>query len=68
MKYPEPKCGPNCGHSYSEHRAFDKAVIWGRKYGLKATNPWDSIKNPKEYAACEVGISLGAIEELEKEK
>lgn len=53
------KCGPDCTHTYSEHRAFDKGFEWGKKYQAKTTNTYDLVKQPKEHAACEHGIQAG---------
>jgi hypothetical protein len=55
-------CPEDCGHSPSEHQAFDRGVIDGRALGIEAPNPYDADQSPQEWDAWETGKSVGAQE------
>ena len=55
-------CQPNCGHTESEHRSFDRGVTSGRMRGFQVSNPYDPVTEPPEWDAWENGVSAGRCE------
>ena len=41
-------CPPDCGHTQSEHQAFDRGVADGRHDGIDAENPYEPDQAPDE--------------------
>lgn len=54
-------CGPNCGHSESEHLAFDLGVSMCGMYGFECVNPYNPQSERGEFDAWETGASIGYL-------
>ena len=57
-------CPPDCGHTPSEHQAFDRGNADGRRDGIEVENPYDPEQSPEEWDAWETGKSVGAQEHI----
>lgn len=57
----EEKCGPDCWHTRSEHRAFDEGYELGRLVGYPVEKRYNPETHPDEADAFDEGAYAGAV-------